>query len=199
MQRDELYRIIENFTAMSEESVGELKQLTEQYPWFSLAWVAYLKNLKQINSPEYKSVLGKVAIRVPNRKLLYHYLNSEISSRQFTNELISPAINQEEITENLNPEEPSLIDKFLASNPGIIRRNLNEENKHETDITKEILEKSSTESDELITETLANIYFRQKNFEKALYAYQRLSLKYPEKSVYFASRIKEIEDLLNNN
>ena len=199
MQRDELYRIIENFTAMSEESVGELKQLTEQYPWFSLAWVAYLKNLKQINSPEYNTVLGKVAIRVPNRKLLYHYLNSEISAPQFTNELISPAINQEEITENLNPEEPSLIDKFLASNPGIIRRNLNEENKHETDITKEILEKSSTESDELITETLANIYFRQKNFEKALYAYQRLSLKYPEKSVYFASRIKEIEDLLNNN
>lgn len=199
MQKHELYRITENFAEMNEQTAGELKQLTEQYPWFSLAWVAYLKNLKQINSPEYHEVLGKVAIRVPNRKLLHRYLNAEIQLPPINNETINTVINAEATTADLNVEGPSLIDKFLASNPGLIRRNLNEENGDDTAFTKEILEKSSAESDELITETLANIYFKQKNFEKALHAYQKLSLKYPEKSVYFASRIKEIEDLLNNN
>ena len=51
----------------------------------------------------------------------------------------------------------------------------------------------------VITETLASIYFQQKNFDKALDAYKKLSLKYPEKSVYFAGRIEEIELLKNNN
>ena len=54
------------------------------------------------------------------------------------------------------------------------------------------------ENDEIITETLASIYTQQKNYDKALIAYQKLSLKYPEKNIYFASRIKEIEVLKNN-
>lgn len=49
----------------------------------------------------------------------------------------------------------------------------------------------------VISETLANIYFQQEKYELARQAYEALSLKYPEKSVYFAARLKEIDDLLN--
>ena len=63
---------------------------------------------------------------------------------------------------------------------------------------KDVSSRSVAENDELITETLAAIYYQQKNYEKAQEAYQKLSLKYPEKSVYFASRIKEIEVLKKN-
>ena len=62
---------------------------------------------------------------------------------------------------------------------------------------KKVAEKSVQENEEIITETLANIYLQQKNYKKALDAFEKLSLKYPEKSVYFASRIKEIEEIKN--
>lgn len=56
---------------------------------------------------------------------------------------------------------------------------------------------SVQENDDLVTETLANIYADQEHFEKAINAFEKLQLKYPEKRVYFASRIKEIQNHLN--
>jgi tetratricopeptide (TPR) repeat protein len=56
---------------------------------------------------------------------------------------------------------------------------------------------SVQEDDDLVTETLAKIYADQGNLEKAIKAYQKLQLKYPEKRVYFAGRIEKIRDQLN--
>ena len=50
----------------------------------------------------------------------------------------------------------------------------------------------------VVSETLAKIYVQQEKYELARQAYEALSLKYPEKSVYFAARLKEIDDLLNS-
>lgn len=50
----------------------------------------------------------------------------------------------------------------------------------------------------VVSETLADIYFQQEKYELAKQAYQALSLKYPEKSVYFAARLKESNEKLNS-
>lgn len=58
--------------------------------------------------------------------------------------------------------------------------------------------KSSTESTDLMSDTLAQIYFKTGAYEKALLMYEKLCLNYPEKNAYFAARIKEIKEIINN-
>jgi hypothetical protein len=54
------------------------------------------------------------------------------------------------------------------------------------------------EDDDLLTESLARIYIKQKRYYKAIEIIRKLSLKYPEKSVYFADQIRFLEKLIYN-
>ena len=47
---------------LDESSLIELKKLTDDYPWFAAGWMLYLKNLKELDHPDFDSVLKKVAI-----------------------------------------------------------------------------------------------------------------------------------------
>ena len=88
--------------------------------------------------------------------------------------------------ENTTSQE-KIIDKFLENNPKIIAPKEDEQEKN--------YENKPLEYFTIMTETLAQIYIEQKKYDKAIEAYQSLSLKYPEKSVYFADQIKKIEEL----
>ncbi|MEO6165911.1 MAG: hypothetical protein ABIO46_09915 [Chitinophagales bacterium] len=57
----------------------------------------------------------------------------------------------------------------------------------------DLAKKSIEMDDEMVTETLATIYESQGLFDKAIRMYARLSLKFPEKSLFFAARIKELK------
>jgi tetratricopeptide (TPR) repeat protein len=59
----------------------------------------------------------------------------------------------------------------------------------ETDILNE---------EDLLTESLAKIYIKQKRYYKAIEIIRKLSLKYPEKSIYFADQIRFLEKLIIN-
>lgn len=52
---------------------------------------------------------------------------------------------------------------------------------------------SLKDKDDLVTETLANIYAAQGNIEKAISTYEKLSLLHPEKSTYFAALIEKLK------
>ncbi|MEN0051475.1 MAG: hypothetical protein AAF806_30705 [Bacteroidota bacterium] len=56
----------------------------------------------------------------------------------------------------------------------------------------QIADQSVEDSDDLVTETLADVLTHQQQFEKAIEVYERLSLLFPEKSDFFASRITDI-------
>ncbi len=50
----------------------------------------------------------------------------------------------------------------------------------------------------IVSETLATIFFKQKQYKKAIDAYNRLSGRYPDKKEYYAAKIKETEEALKN-
>jgi len=85
-----------------------------------------------------------------------------------------------------------LIDRFIESNPKI------KVSPPDASFKKTNLEDRFQPNDSLMTETLARVYVEQKNFSKAKQAYRILSLKYPEKSGFFADQIRAIEKLQEN-
>ena len=95
------------------------------------------------------------------------------------------------IREENKPTKIDLIDKFITSKPKIKPVDKAAQN---LDISNE----SSSSNDSLMTETLAKVYLEQKKYESAIKAYRILSLKYPEKSSFFANRIKGIKILQKN-
>jgi len=98
----------------------------------------------------------------------------------------------EENFPNEKKKKLDIIDKFIESNPKIGPLK-------ETSTNTAIIEKVIQEPTHLMTETLARIYLEQKKYKKAIQAYEILILKYPEKSIFFANRIKDIKDLQQNN
>lgn len=89
-------------------------------------------------------------------------------------------------------EEFDAIEHFINNEPVLPKLNPFEQN--ETPLI-DLASESSEISEDLITENLANILLKQNKKEKALEIYKKLSLKNPEKSAYFASKISEIENL----
>ncbi|MFW5754298.1 MAG: hypothetical protein ACOCV9_05795, partial [Marinilabiliaceae bacterium] len=91
-----------------------------------------------------------------------------------------------------------LIDNFLNTAKDQ-QRIVPSKNEDEADEPNEDISAPFTEENEdLMTETLADIHIQQQRYHKAIEIFERLRLKYPEKSVYFARRIEEMEELINN-
>jgi hypothetical protein len=120
------------------------------------------------------------------------------------NDLLELDTTEENVTitgENAIPGEPhpdaptgkklsqsELIDKFILENPRI------EPVKSSSKATAEDISRSFTEREgEFVTEVLAKIYINQGYYSKAIDIYEKLSLKFPEKSSYFASQIELVK------
>ena len=81
-----------------------------------------------------------------------------------------------------------LLDKFIEGNPKIVPKEI-------SDVKIDIKDSYKIDKTELMTETLAKVYLEQKKYKKAIQAYKILSLKYPEKSGFFADRINAVKKL----
>ena len=80
--------------------------------------------------------------------------------------------------------------KILKQKEGIpVMEEMAEENEKEI---AAIAEKANTTAD-VITEAMAEIWLKQGNKRKAIDIYSKLSFIFPEKSVYFASRIEHLK------
>jgi hypothetical protein len=87
--------------------------------------------------------------------------------------------------------QAELIDKFILANPRI------EPVKDISEVPlANISKQAQDEKGSFITETLARIYIKQEYYSRAIDIYEKLSLKFPEKSSYFATQIEKIKELI---
>ncbi len=95
-------------------------------------------------------------------------------------------------TEQQKPRKLSrkeLIDKFILENPSISRP------KAEFYNPISVAQNSIIDQENIVSETLAIIYEKQGYMEKAISIYEKLCLKYPEKSRYFAAQIERLKEV----
>lgn len=88
-------------------------------------------------------------------------------------------------------KEDEIIERFIQEDPQIkppTTDKIDNENK---------AKKSAEDQAELVSETLAKIYTDQMLYPKAILTYQKLILKFPEKSSYFVAQIKLLEKKIN--
>ncbi len=90
------------------------------------------------------------------------------------------------VTKKLSRKE--LIDKFITENPSISRP------KAEFYNPLTVAQNSIIDQENIVSETLAKIYEQQGYVEKAISIYEKLRLKYPEKSRYFAAQIERLKE-----
>lgn len=85
----------------------------------------------------------------------------------------------------------SILEKFMRENPSIARP------KSEFYSPMNMAKQSAEESEEILSETLAQIYTRQGLYKKAIVMYEKLGLHNPDKLPYFAGLILQIKSAHN--
>ncbi|MFW5915926.1 MAG: hypothetical protein ACOCTM_00490 [Bacteroidota bacterium] len=108
-----------------------------------------------------------------------------LSGEYFSGEDFRRAIQDKE-------ENDDLIEQFLKGSPE--PRSVHPP---ENSDKKDISVPSIRENEEMLSEKLVNIYIKQGYYHKAIGAYEKLSLKYPEKSDYFAEQIEKLRNSIN--
>lgn len=226
MRWTEFEAILKNPFAISPVQTAALSSVLESYPYFIAARLFHLKGLKDMDSTAYNSALREAALYSTDRSFLFAYitraefledphppearpplsdlaapLRFEPGERHFFDEWLRlgsvQRLGAASSTGLESPENPSdfqrkepIIDAFLENqvrmgppeNPG--------------DSTPPPSPPRPVQQADLMTETLARVYVEQKRYAQAIKAYNILRLKYPEKSGFFADRIKAIEKLM---
>ena len=268
MTRDQMLRYLDDPSALNDRTLGELREILDEYPYFQSAHLLYIRNLQIEGNFRFAGQLKICSVFATNRILLYNLLNSDLNKkrlsdhqfeirsvsnqeelpiielsdnhvkqRDFIGESVMSAVSHTgnghfdllnfdlsdstytiegienatdeqspELVKEINPlvtkkgksnetaQKADLIDRFIKDNPGFTGRQPEKPEMGEK-INDQV--DNAGESDEFITETLARIYVKQGLYQRAILAFEKLSLKYPEKSVYFATQIEEVLNLIN--
>jgi hypothetical protein len=194
---------------IDKEQLNYLKSIIESYPYIQSSRALYLKALKKSGSFKFDKELKITAAYTTERNVLFDYINDiEIKNINIKNEKeykkthlakksfldwltlsnVKPIDRSNEL--NTNNSNSSMINQFIQNKPKIGNSKILSEMENDN--------LNLHEQETLMTETLAKIYLAQNNFDKALQSYKILSLKYPEKSSYFANQINKIKKLKIN-
>ena len=190
MKRDDFISYLKHPERLDEKSLPDIKELVQHYPYFQAARMLYIRNLKNTDDLSYHSELKKGAINVPDRVRLEQIMNKAASEKkeQSTVTVVADDANIESVPQLKHHD---LIDNFITANPHI--KPVGEV----SDVETVVLDNTNV-TDSIFTESLAKIYIKQGQYDKAIRIFEKLNLKYPEKSSYFADQIRFLKKIIEN-
>ena len=219
MNKSKLTRLLEHPEVIDAQDVSELEALVKEYPYFTAAQVLLAVGMGRTNHGKATQQLQRAAAMAPNRNQLRKLCTQLPDEYVATEEDIDREMAQlEEKKKNLDElmaiidykiaelerkktapkkaakklSKAEIIDKFIAENPSISRP------KQEFFNPVTAAQESVIDQENIVSETLAMIYEKQGYYEKAISIYEKLKLKYPEKSIIFAAQINALKNKLNN-
>ena len=137
--------------------------------------------------------------------MLFKYINTDyldsIKQKSSNHSLLNSTLNINNLNHNeehsfsqwLNVVKIKKIDRESPTSTDQIEEKKNSQKKFFN--ASNSAKNSLIENDKLITPTLAKVYMQQEHYDKAISAYEKLILKIPKKSSFFANQIKLIKKL----
>ncbi|OPZ96956.1 MAG: hypothetical protein BWY70_01617 [Bacteroidetes bacterium ADurb.Bin408] len=171
--------------ALIQNNTALIETLLSEYPYCQSLYLMLLVSFRENKTLGLDSKLALAATYAGDKKMLFKIMHTGIASL-----IAEKTVNTGIITADATTSD-DVIDKFIANEPRI------EIKKHYIS-DDDLSEKSVEDNFDLVSETLARIYVSQGNLEKAVKTYEKLCLKYPEKSSYFAAEIENIKKQINN-
>ena len=201
-----------------------LSRTIEKYPYFSLLYYYYAKGSKTIGqninhnlslaslySPDRKrlqdfldekiafqfttetplaSNMDKINAKIEELKKLYPTA-PQLLTNNHVNDIIKEIDSYSEPDVSSTPTKAELVERFIRiENPKV--KNFEQDKVSQS--VNEVVKKSVADEYEIVTETMAKVYIKQGNYDKGIKIYRQLILANPEKSIYFANQIKNIEE-----
>ena len=215
MNKQQFSNYLQNPISLNESSIAGLNELMREFPYCPSAHILLTLNYFNEKDIRYDASLKLTAVYAGSRQIFKNHIES-LSQAGVIAQLpdedvvtkepevapvleveITPTAEAEQIKETEELTGPTrtkaeLIDEFIKNLPGISRP------KSTFFDPVDAAKTSIVDQENVISETLAKIYFDQKYFEKAIKIYERLSLKFPEKSSYFAALIEKAKNELKS-
>ena len=188
-----------------------VERLIEKYSYSSVLYAYAAKFSMILNNQNKDKYLLSAAAYVAERSALKNFIEQPLKVRKANKEVekqIEESIKQSGVKQveesNIIEEINSYREPDLSENPTreeVRKRFLrieppetpNSETETESAEIETVIKRSATSDFKIVTETMAQIYLKQGNKDKALQIYRQLLADNPKKSVYFADRIRELE------
>lgn len=188
-----------------------VERLIEKYSYSSVLYAYAAKFSMILNNQNKDKYLLSAAAYVAERSALKNFIEQPLKVRKTNKEVekqVEESIKQSGVKQveesNIIEEINSYREPDLSENPTreeVRKRFLrikppetpNSETETESAEIETVIKRSATSDFKIVTETMAQIYLKQGNKDKALQIYRQLLADNPKKSVYFADRIRELE------
>ena len=211
-----LTNYIQNPQQINSDNIATLDDILKDFPYYQTAQLLITKGLLNTDSVRYNKQLKKAAAYSLDRKQLFKLITFNKVAQK------SVQIVSENIESNLTIGQPldfdkdeeysfsewlalskiKKIDRTTKPNAKLIiddfidkKIRISKPQKSTFFKPIDVAKESLIENESLVTPTLAKVYLEQGHYNKAISAYTKLCLKYPEKNSLFAKQIKLINKL----